>query len=101
MALTRAVACAWYRVAMQTSLQVAVPALTSLAETGGTFNALPWIIGGIALLIIGAIVLFILGRRKKDDEAVDELDGDAPEHGLHQETPGDDGLVDDSWMDKR
>lgn len=88
---------------MQTSLLAAVPALTNLAETGGTFNSLPWILGGIALLVIGAIVLFFLSRRRREDEAPEVLgEEDAvADQGLHQDPAGDDGLIDDSWMDKR
>lgn len=79
-----------------------------LATTGGTFDPVPWVVGGLIALALGAFALVAVNRSraKKDAELEASRHADAAadraaERGVGQGDADGDGLVDDSWMTKR
>lgn len=75
-----------------------------LATAGGTFDPVPWVVGGLIALALGAFALVAVNRNraKKDAELQADAAADrAAERGVGQDDAGGDGLVDDSWMTKR
>lgn len=75
-----------------------------LATAGGTFDPVPWVVGGLIALALGAFALVAVNRNraKKDAELQADAAADrAAERGVGQADADGDGLVDDSWMTKR
>lgn len=47
----------------------AIALADQLAVTGGTFDPVPWIVGGLVAIGLGAFAMIGLGRRRRASEA--------------------------------